>query len=82
MLVEHFRQRGDVGIGCWPDSPLAGMLPPDPDYDGRTLSFPRRSQEVEFASFLATLPPGYQLLPRDAALFKRSFDYDDTVATF
>jgi hypothetical protein len=30
-VVDHLRQLGDVGIGCWPDSELNAILPPDPD---------------------------------------------------
>lgn len=81
-LVEHLRQHGDVGIGCWPESPLAAMLPVDPQYDGRTLYFPARLPEVPLKSLFAALPPGYHLLPRDEQLFARSFDAADTLASF
>jgi GNAT superfamily N-acetyltransferase len=81
-LVEHLRQYGNVGIGCWPESPLATMLPANPQYDGRTLYFPTRSPEVALAPFLGSLPSGYTLVSRDEQLFARSFDAADTVASF
>lgn len=81
-LVAHFRLAGSVGIGCWPDAPLCAMLPPAPEYDGRTRYFPTRSADVPVAPLLRELPPGLALVPRDAALFARSFDYADTLATF
>jgi hypothetical protein len=80
-IVECFRQIGDVGIGCWPDSELNSMLPPDPDYDGRTLYFTERS-DVPLAPPIARLPADYRLAIRDAALFPQSFDYESTLAAF
>jgi RimJ/RimL family protein N-acetyltransferase len=81
-LVERLREHGDVGIGCWPESPLAAVLPPNPQYDGRTLYFPTRSTEAALAPFLGSLPPGYTLVLRDKQLFARSFDAADTLAAF
>lgn len=81
-LVERFRQHGDVGIGCWPDAPLHDMLPPNPDYDGRTLYFTERARHVALQPLIRQLPLGYTLLPRDARLFAQSFDHDATLATF
>jgi GNAT superfamily N-acetyltransferase len=81
-LVERLRQHGDVGIGCWPESPLAAMLPPSRQYDGRTLYFPTRSPEVALAPLLNTLRSGYRLVSRDEQLFARSFEAADTLATF
>jgi GNAT superfamily N-acetyltransferase len=81
-LLEHLRQEGDVGLGCWPDDPLATMQLPEPQYDGRTLYFPARSPAIALEPLLGALPPGYQLVTRDAALFACSFDMADTLATF
>lgn len=81
-LVKRLRQQGDVGIGCWPESPLVAMVPPNPQYDGRTLYFPTRSPEVALAPLLSGLPPGYRLVPRDEQLFASSFDAADTLASF
>lgn len=58
-LLERLRQEGDVGIGCWPDDPLASMSLPEPQYDGRTLSFPARSPAVALEPLLGALPLGY-----------------------
>lgn len=81
-LVDRLRQIGDVGIGCWPDSPLCAMLPPEAQYDGRTLFFPSRSPDVPLAPLIDALPPGYALAPRDARWLALSLDIDDTLRTF
>jgi RimJ/RimL family protein N-acetyltransferase len=81
-LLEHLRQSGDVGIGCWPDDPLATVRLAEPQYDGQTLFFPIRSPEVALAPLFQALPPGYTLMPRDERLFAQSPDYADTLATF
>ena len=79
MLVQHFRQSGDVGIGCWLDEPLNVMLPSNPDYDDRTLYFTKRLPQLN--AFLS-LPEGYHLAVRDQALSKQSFDYQSTLDSF
>lgn len=81
-LVDQFRQMGDVGIGCWLDDPLNDMLPPNPDYDGFTYSFPQRSQHVKLQPLIQDLPAGLRLVPRDARLFASSFDHAATLASF
>jgi RimJ/RimL family protein N-acetyltransferase len=81
-LLEHLRQSGDVGIGCWPDDVLATLQLADPQFDGRTLFFPVRSPDVALAQLFQTLPPGYTLSPRDERLFAQSPDYADTLTTF
>ena len=81
-LVEHFRQLGDVGIGCWPDDSLARMLPPNPAYDGRTLYFTQRSAQVELPPFAGQLPSTHTLALRDEQLLSQSFDYESTLAAF
>lgn len=45
--VDRIRRDGEVGIGCWLDDPLNDMLPPNPDYDGRTLYFTERTRSVD-----------------------------------
>ncbi|MFT3890759.1 MAG: GNAT family N-acetyltransferase [Anaerolineales bacterium] len=82
VLVEQFRQFGDVGIGCWLDDPLNEMLPPEPDYDGFTYYFPQRSQHVKLQPLIQNLPDGLTLAQRDAHLFTKSFDYASTLASF
>ncbi len=81
-LVAHFRQLGDVGIGCWPDDALNDVLPPQPDYDGSTLYFPDRSREVVLQPFIDRLSSGYTLAHRDERLFEQSFDHDETLTAF
>lgn len=82
QLVEHFRQRGGVGIGCWLDDPLNNMLPPDPNYDGRTLYFTDRSPDVALQPLIRQLPEGYALVNRDERWFAQSVDHDDMLAVF
>jgi RimJ/RimL family protein N-acetyltransferase len=79
-IVEHFRENGEVGIGCWLEDPLNEMLPPNLDYDGRTLYFTKRSPRNELQR--PQLPVGYSLVPRDEHLFLQSFDYESTLASF
>lgn len=78
-IVQHFRKIGEVGIGCWLDDPLNDMIPPDTDYDGRTLYFTERSRVSEPNM---ELPEGYALAIRDMRLFRQSFDYESTVSAF
>jgi GNAT superfamily N-acetyltransferase len=78
-IVEHFRQVGEVGIGCWPNDPLNEMIPAGADYDGRTLYFTERAPRYDLSY---SLPSGYTLAPRDARLFARSFDYASTLDAF
>jgi RimJ/RimL family protein N-acetyltransferase len=79
-IVEHFRKDGEVGIGSLLDDPLNEMLPPNPDYDGRTLYFTERSPRHDLQSL--PLPSEYSLVPRDEHLFSQSFDYEATLASF
>lgn len=81
-IVDHFRQLGDVGIGCWPDDPLVVMLPPKPDYDGRTLYFTDRSQHIRLEAYIEQIPADCCLTPRDQSLIKRSPDYELALAAF
>jgi GNAT superfamily N-acetyltransferase len=82
MLVEHFRHHGEVGIGCWCDDPLNDMLPPNPDYDGATLSFTDRSATRTPVSALPELLAPYTVAVRDKQLLPQSFDYESTLASF
>lgn len=78
-MVHHFRQIGEVGIGCWLNDQLNDMIPADPEYDGRTLYFTERSRSVKSQT---QLPQRYTLAVRDRRLFQQSFDYESTVAAF
>jgi GNAT superfamily N-acetyltransferase len=80
FLVEHFRQSGQVGIACWLDDPLNEMIPSDPDYGGRTLYFTKRLPVIDAPSI--RLPPGYNLVSRDADHLSRSLDYEATLHSF
>lgn len=60
--VAQLRRERDVVIGLWPDSPLAALLPPHPDYDGTAIDFVDRSPAVDLRP-LAVAPPGYTLAP-------------------
>lgn len=79
-LVQHFRQIGEVGIGCWLDDPINALIPTDFDYDGRTYFFTERSAWEGLHTF--ELPAEYSLRPRDEHLFRQSFDYELTLNTF
>ena len=79
-IFEHFFQFGGIGVGCWLDNPLNKILPANPDYDGFTLYFTERSSNLE--SLAQQLPSNYDLLSRDEHLFKKSFDYASTLASF
>ncbi len=72
FLVTEFRQKGEVGIGCWLDDPLNDMLPTDPAYDGRTLYFTER---LPVAKKQDSFPDGYELAVRNQVLLQQSFDY-------
>lgn len=79
-LVDRIRRGGEVGIGCWLDDPLNDMLPPNPDYDGRTLYFTERTRSVDERR--VPLPRGYSLAARDRSFLRQSFDYESTLASF
>jgi hypothetical protein len=78
--VEHFRLVGEVGIGCWLDHELNDLLPPNPDYDGKTLYFTERIANNDLLNI--QLPSGYVLAMRDQSLFEQSFDYESTLDSF
>lgn len=79
-LVDHLRESGAVGIACWLDDPLNEMLPPDPDYEGRTLYFTKRLPDEDAGNI--RLPQGFRFQERDENLLPRSFDYEVTVRAF
>ena len=79
-IFEHFFQFGGIGVGCWLDNPFNKILPANPDYDGFTLYFTERSSNLEWLA--QQLPSNYDLLCRDEHLFKKSFDYASTLASF
>jgi RimJ/RimL family protein N-acetyltransferase len=82
QLVDRLRQSGTVVLSRWPDDPLLALLPPQPDYDGRTLYFPNRSRDTRLELYLQQLPAGYELRRMDSQLFERSLDRDSSLAAF
>lgn len=82
-IFEHFFQFGGIGVGCWLNDPLNNVLPTNPDYDGFTLYFTERSLgETNLEALFSQLPANFALVSRDEQLFKKSFDYDSTLASF
>jgi hypothetical protein len=82
-IFEHFFQFGGIGVGCWLNDPLNNILPANPDYDGFTLYFTERSSgEANLEALFSQLPANFALVSRDMHLFKKSFDYDSTLASF
>jgi hypothetical protein len=82
-IFGHFFQFGGIGVGCWLDDHLNQILPANPDYDGFTLYFTERlSEGTNLDAFVSQLLSGYALVARDEQLFKKSFDYDSTLASF
>ena len=82
-IFEHFFHFGSIGVGCWLDSPINKILPANPDYDGFTLYFTERSSaETNLKALISQLPSDYGLVSRDEQVFKKSFDYDSTLASF
>ena len=79
-VVQHFREIGEVGIGCWLNEPLHDLIPADPYYDGRTLYFTERSSMND--STVPGLPDSFRLILRDERWFPKSFDYESTLASF
>jgi RimJ/RimL family protein N-acetyltransferase len=80
-LVTLFREMGEVGIGCWLDSELNDLIPPNPNYDGRTLYFTEHTP-LHRGLLTFPLPDGYSLAPRDTELIKQSPDLELTIASF
>lgn len=79
-LIGHFRNIGDLGIGCWLDDPLNDLLLSRPDYDGRTLYFTERSLSSQKQP--VQIPNGYILAARDRRYLTESFDYENTLQAF
>lgn len=81
-LVDDFRAKGDVGIGCWPDDPINRMLPPNPEYDGIAVYFTNRSAAITRAVMALPLPPGYSLVLRGQGNIAQSLEYESLIAIF
>ena len=57
-IFDMLRREGNVLIGLWLDDPRQQVLPPDPDYDGRTLEFYDRPLGERLDLYLQRLPDG------------------------
>jgi RimJ/RimL family protein N-acetyltransferase len=71
-LFDSLRQRYDVLVGMWPDDPRLAWLPPNPDYDGRTLEFYDRHVGEGLDQYLHTLPEGCEIRRLDRDLIMRT----------
>lgn len=66
----ELRQEGDVLVGLWPGDRRQDLLPPNPDYDGRTLEFYDRPVGRGLDEYLHQVPEGCAIrrLNRDLVL--------------
>ncbi len=72
QIFTDLRQEGDVLVGLWLDDPRCYILPPDPDYDGRTLEFYDRPIGEGLDQFLNQVPQGYEIRRLDRHLIMRT----------
>ena len=76
-VVNTLRSDGDILIGFWDGDPLAGLLPPSPDYVGTVLEFLDRPDDTtDLDAVVRHLPPDHTLRRMDSALLERSLWYD------
>jgi GNAT superfamily N-acetyltransferase len=66
------RREGDVLVGMWPDDPRINLLPPAPDYDGRTLEFYDRPVGEGLDVYLRQVPAGCTITRLDRDLIMRT----------
>jgi hypothetical protein len=79
-IVVRLQRGGDVLFGFWDGDPLARLLPPHPDYDGRVLEFlDRPAGGAGLAALAVDLPDGYGVRPADAELLSRGLWGEDTM---
>jgi RimJ/RimL family protein N-acetyltransferase len=71
-VFDTLRQEGEVLVGLWPDDPRLALLPPNPDYDGRTLQFYDRPIGEGLEQYLFPLPEGCQIHRLDRDLIMRT----------
>jgi RimJ/RimL family protein N-acetyltransferase len=71
-IIEILRIDGEVLVGLWPEDPRLDLLPPDPDYDGRTLEFYERPIGKGLEKQLNQLPGGYELRRLDRHLIMQT----------
>jgi RimJ/RimL family protein N-acetyltransferase len=66
------RQEGEVLVGLWLDDPRLKLLPPNADYDGRTLEFYDRPIGKGLDPYLHPLPEGCKVYRLDRDLIMRT----------
>jgi RimJ/RimL family protein N-acetyltransferase len=71
-VFETLRQEGGVLVGMWLDDPRQSLLPPNPDYDGRTLQFYDRPIGEGLEQYMHPLPEGTQVHRLDRDLIMRT----------
>lgn len=69
-VMYALRQENSVLVGLWLDDPRQSFLPPNPDYDGRTLEFYHRPIGKGLEPYLQARPEEYQVhrLNRDLVM--------------
>jgi RimJ/RimL family protein N-acetyltransferase len=67
-VIAHLRQDAYVLVGLWLEDPRLSLLPPDPDYDGRTLEFYDHPVGKGLESFLRQVPNGCEIRRMDREL--------------
>jgi RimJ/RimL family protein N-acetyltransferase len=81
-VFDALRQEGQVLVGLWLDDPRQRLLPPNPDYDGRTLQFYNRPIGEGLDKYLQPLLEGYRVHRLNRELIMRTeWGPKDVVAT-
>lgn len=81
-IIAKLRVTGDVLVGFDPDSKEIILLPPQPDYHGKTLEFLERSKQVDLDKLIASLPSSVRIEEIDTELIKQCLWYEDTIASY
>lgn len=71
-IFAKLRQQGDILVGLWLDDPHIDLLPPNPDYDGRTLEFYERPIGQGLAQYVNAIPEDCQIHRLDRELIMRT----------
>jgi hypothetical protein len=66
-VLASLRKDSGVLVGLWLDDPRRDLLPPDPDYDGRTLEFYDRPIGRGLDEHLHKIPEGCEIRCRLSA---------------
>lgn len=79
-MITTLQETCDVLVGLDPDSEDIILLPPKPDYHGRVLEFTERSQDVDLAEFISSIPTTFHIKEMNSESIKHSLWYEDTLA--